>query len=281
MNYFLSLLLTWMNVLTNAAGKFLLGWIAFVPGWLSNTIISAVIGILLLVVFKYTSNQKAIGKAKDSIKANMLALKLFKESIIVTFKIEAGLFKAAGLLLLYSARPMLVMIIPVALILGQLGLWYQKRPLNIGEETIVTIQLNNNIDTALSNITLQPAAAAQTILGPVKITSKNQLLWKIKALKEGYHTIIFNIDSKPFTKKLAIGNGFMQTSPLRPGCHPVDMIEYPAEKPFRPDSIVESISIDYPQRISLTAGTNTWIIYFFAASIFFALLFKPILKVKL
>ena len=211
----------------------------------------------------------------------MLALKLFKESIIVTFKIEAGLFKNAGLLLLYSVKPVLVMIIPVLLILAQLSLWYQKRPLNIGEETIITIQLNNNTDTTLSNITLQPTTAVQSILGPVKISSKNQILWKIKTLKEGYQTITFNIDSKPFTKELAIGNGFMRTSPLRPGRHLLDILEYPAEKPFMPDSIVESISIDYPDRTSRFSGTDSWVIYFFACSIFFALLFKPMLKVKL
>lgn len=281
MTYYLSWLLSRLNSLMNAVSVPLLNWIGHVPGWLSKTIISAVIGILLLAVFKYISNQKAIGKVKDSIKANMLALKLFKDSIIVTFKIEAQLLKSAALLLMYSVKPVLVMIFPVILILAQLGLWYQQRPFNIGEEALVTVQVNNNMNTALSKVTLQPEKSVETIMGPVVISSKNQVLWKLKAKEQGYHTLTFDVDSKKFTKELAIGNGFMRTSPLRPGYHPLDIIEYPAESPLPPDSVVESISIEYPGRDGRLSGTDWWIIYFFGASMFFALLFKPILKVKL
>ena len=37
---------------------------------------------------------------------------------------------------------MLVMVVPVILILGQLSLWYQARPLRVGEEAVVTLKLN-------------------------------------------------------------------------------------------------------------------------------------------
>ncbi len=83
---FLAQIITWINVVTNGLGRFLLAPIGALPGWLSNTLISAVIGVVLLVIFKYTSNQKAIGKVRDSIKANMLALKLFKDSISVALE---------------------------------------------------------------------------------------------------------------------------------------------------------------------------------------------------
>jgi uncharacterized membrane protein (DUF106 family) len=280
MTYYLSWILARLNSLINAVSVPLLKWISHVPGWLSNTIISAIVGIVLLVIFKYVSNQKAIGKVKDSIKANMLAMRLFKESIVVTFKIEGQLLKGAASLLLYSVKPVLVMIFPVLLILAQLSVWYQQRPLNIGEEALVTVQMNNNMKDALSDVILQPETSVDTIMGPVVISSKNQVFWKLKAKEQGYHTITFDVDSKKFTKELAIGNGFMRTSPLRPGYHPLDIIEYPAESPLPPDSIVESISVEYPDRNEYLSGTDWWVIYFFGASMFFAMLFKPILKVR-
>jgi len=40
---------------------------------------------------------------------------------------------------------MLVMIVPISLLLAQMGLWYQSRPLSPGEETVVTVKLNDNI----------------------------------------------------------------------------------------------------------------------------------------
>ncbi|MCK4957981.1 MAG: hypothetical protein KAT00_01240 [Planctomycetes bacterium] len=73
----------------------------------------------------------------------------------------------------------------------------------------------------------------------------------------------------------------MHISPQRPGWHWGDIMLNPREKPFGPDSLVESISIDYPERISRTSGTDWWLGYFFVASLVFALLFKPFLKVKI
>jgi hypothetical protein len=50
---------------------------------------------------------------------------------------------------------------------------------------------------------------------------------------------------------------------------------HPAEEPFAPDSIVQSVTIDYPDRLSRTSGTDWWLIYFFIASMVFAFISKP------
>jgi uncharacterized membrane protein (DUF106 family) len=124
----LTRIVSWLNIPMNALGEFLRLPITKLPGWLSNTVISAVVGILLLIIFKYTSNQKAIGRVRDGIKANMLALKLFKDSMAVTLRSQGQLFKGAFSLLFHAIRPMLVMIVPVLLILSQMGMWYQQCP---------------------------------------------------------------------------------------------------------------------------------------------------------
>jgi len=278
---FLAHIFTWLNIPINVVSKFFLSPIGLMPGWLSNTIIAAVTGILLLIIFKYTSNQRAIGKVRDEIKANMLALKLFKDSISVTLKSQVKLFKCAFQLLFYSIIPLLVMIIPVSLLLSQLGLWYQSRPLKVEEETIVTMKLNKQTNSSLPKVNIESIPAAEVLIGPVRVFSKNEICWKIKALEEGYHHIVFNVGGKQVQKDLAIGNGFMRLSQKRPGLKITDVLKHPLEKPFSPDSIVQSISINYPVRGSITSGTDWWMIYFFAISLVSALLFKPFLKVRI
>ena len=78
------------------------------------------------VVFKYTSNQRAIKRVRDDIKANLLALKLFKDSTAAVWQAQGRLLLGAGWLLVLALVPMAVMIVPVTLILGQLSLWYQN-----------------------------------------------------------------------------------------------------------------------------------------------------------
>ncbi len=117
------------NMLFNAFGRFCLAPVAVLPGWLSLSLISAITGFFFLIVFKYTSNQKAIGRVKDDMKAQMLAIKLFKDSISVTLTAQCRLFKGALLLLVHAIVPMIVMILPMSLLLAQMALWYQYRPL--------------------------------------------------------------------------------------------------------------------------------------------------------
>ena len=62
----------WLNAVSNAMGSVLLAPVAVLPGWLSATAIAAVTGLMLLLVFKYTSNQRAIKRARDDIRAHRL-----------------------------------------------------------------------------------------------------------------------------------------------------------------------------------------------------------------
>ena len=278
----LAQIISWINVPINLLARFLLApVIAGLSGWLSNTIISALTGLVLLAIFKYTSNQRAIGRVRDDIKAHMLALKLFKDSIAVTLQSQGRLFKGAFLLLFHAVRPMLVMIVPVSLLLAQLGLWYQSRPLQSGEQTIVTMKLNDNIDSPWPNVDIEPAPAAEVVTGPIRIFSKRQICWEIKARENGYHRIVFDTDGRQIEKELAIGDGFMRVGTERPGWNWGDILLNPQEKPFSPDSVVQSISIDYPDRSSKFFGIPFWLIYFFVASLIFALIFKPFLKVRI
>ena len=263
---FFAQVVSWVNVITNAFGRFLLAPVAVLPGWLSNTIISAVTGVFLLVIFKYTSNQRAIGKVRDDIKANMLALKLFKDSISVTLHAEARVFKGALLLLFHAIRPMLVMIFPVSLLLAQMSLWYQSRPLLPGEVAVMTVRLNGNVGGRWPTVNIEPTPVAEVTIGPVRVFSRRQICWEIKALENGKHRITLNVNRHQIEKELVIGDGFMRVSSTRPAWSWANILMHPAEEPFGPDSVVQSVTIDYPDRLSMTSGADWWLIYFFIAS---------------
>ncbi|KPK74419.1 MAG: hypothetical protein AMJ79_14210, partial [Phycisphaerae bacterium SM23_30] len=244
------------------------------PGWLSNTMISAVTGVVLLVVFKYTSNQRAIGRVRDQIKANLLALRLFKDDLRVTFKSQGRVFGGAFRLLFHSLGPLAVMIVPVVLLLAQMGAWYQFRPLPVDETAVVTMKLNGDPQTELPGVNLESRQDVQEII-TVRIPSLREVRWEIKAQQSGRYQMVFDVAGEKYQKELVIGEGFQRISPLRPGWSWGDIILYPLEEPFAKDSIVQSISIEYPRRISRTSGADWWMGYFFVVSLIFALLFKP------
>jgi hypothetical protein len=272
--------IAWLNAGANALGEWLLAPVAVLPGWLSATIIAAVTGVLLLAMFKYTSAQGASKRARDDIDANLLALRLFKENARVTVGAQGRLLVGAGRLFLLALVPMTVMLVPVTLILGQLSLWYQQRPLAVGEEAVVTVALNGDPAASMPRVTLEPTDALTPVLGPVRVTSKREVCWNIKARTSGHHQLIFDVDGRTVGKDLTIGDGFMRVSARRPAWDWSDALLYPAERPFSSESPVRSIEISYPARASWTSGTDIWLIYWFAVSLVAAFCFRRVLGVN-
>ena len=137
-------------------------------------------------------------------------------------------------------------VMPVMLILGQLALWYQSRPLQVGEEAVITMKLTGNALSSWPNVCLQPTDAAEITNGPFRLLGKREICWDIKAGRSGYHRVVFQVDEQTADKELAIGDGFMRVSMERPGWSWSDALLHPWEQPFSPDSPIRFHSAGAP-----------------------------------
>ncbi len=270
----------WLGSASNALGRVALSPLGILPGWLSATLVAAVTGVLLLVVFKYTSNQRAIKRVRDDIDANLLALKLFKDSTRVTLRSQGRIVIGAFRLMLLALVPMLVMALPVTLLLSQLALWYQTRPLRVAEEAVVTLAIAGDAKAPWPDVRLRPTNAVEVEVGPVRVRSKREVCWTVKGRSAGIHRLAFDVDGRTVDKQFAVGDGLMRVSGLRPGWSWEEILLNPAEEPFRPGSPVRSIAVQFPERDSWTSGTDSWVIYWFVVSMVAALLCRRGLNVK-
>ncbi|MHC4563864.1 MAG: hypothetical protein ACYS8X_13985, partial [Planctomycetota bacterium] len=221
-----------------------------------------------------------IGRVRDAIKADILTLKLFKDSLPVTLAAQGRMFKGAGQSFLYALPPLAAMMIPVVLFLSQLGLWYQHAPLAVGEHARIAMTFNTSADS-VPQVTLQDSPAFEVVADPGAWPGAHLKWWTIKALQPGQHTMVFDVDGQTVTKTLAIGEGLMRINKLRPDMSFMDVMLNPAERPFRVNSPVQSIDIEYGERPEFISGADTWVIYLFIASIVFSLLLKGPLGVRL
>jgi len=277
---FLTAVVVWLNAAANALGSAILAPVALLPGWLSATLVAAATGVLLLVLFKYTSNQRAIKRARDQVNANLLALKLFKDSVPVALRAQGRILAGAFRLMVLALMPMLVMLVPVCLLLGQLSLWYEARPLRTGEEAVVTVVLSGDAEASWPEVSLAPTDAAEVVTGPIRVLSKREICWLVRTREVGQHSLVFLVDGRPVEKELAVGDGMMRVSKQRPAWSWSDALLHPWEPPFRPESPVRSIEVAYPERDSKTSGTGWWVIYWFVVSMVAALCFRRWLGVN-
>ena len=57
--------------------------------WAGMIFISLLTGLLMLLIYRWTSNQAGIRRVKDKIKAHLLELRLYKDNMGVTMKARA------------------------------------------------------------------------------------------------------------------------------------------------------------------------------------------------
>jgi hypothetical protein len=93
--------------------------------------------------------------------------------------------------------------------------------------------------------------------------------------------MVVSVDDRPFAKQVSVGSGFMPTSLSRPGWQWTGVLLNPRESPFAPDAAVRSIDVAFPDRASWSAGSDTWLFYWFAVSLVAAFAVKPLLKVNM
>jgi hypothetical protein len=268
-----------LNTVANALGRSL-DPIGLLPGWLSVTVVAITTGVIMLIMFKYTSNQRAIQRVRRDIRANLLAVRLFKDSIKVGLRAQARVLMGAFLMLLHAIVPILVMTVPMILLLAQLGSWYQVRPIALGQEAVVTVKLNGEADSPLPQVELAPSDAIEDLSGPVRVISKREVCWNVRTLLPGYHRLEFHIDGQKVDKELAAGNGVLRVSPVRPEWNWSQALMYPLEKPFQRDSLVRSIEIEYPTSASWTSGSDWWLVYWFIVSLISGFCFRGLLRVN-
>src|SRR5262249_40590516 len=82
--------------------------------------ISIVIGLLMVIVFRYTSNQKAIARAKDRLKAHLLAVRLYQDQLPVVVRAYGRILRGTGSYLRLAFTPFLIAILPITFLIVQL-----------------------------------------------------------------------------------------------------------------------------------------------------------------
>jgi hypothetical protein len=277
LNPVFSRVLGFLNPICTVVGDAVYSGLSILPAWLGLTLVSAAVGVLLLICFRYTSNQVAIGRARDDITANLLAMKLFKDEMSVGLRSQGRLLAALGRLQWHMLRPLLILLLPMLLILAQMGVRYQWRPLRPGERSLIKLRLNpqcSNIDDA--ELQLGPGLVIEA--GPAP--GNGELVWRIRAAAPGRHTLRVNVGGACLEKELVVGQPFERVSAERVGYDWTSQIFHPVEPLLPADSPVRSIAVLYGTVNSRIYGANWWVLYFFIVSTAFALLFKRALKVR-
>ena len=232
---------------------------------------SVVTGMIMTYVFGKTSNQRALRHAADTIRAQLFAVKLFKEDLVVTFQCQMTLLKSTGMRLLYSLPPMLVMIAPLLLVMSQLAMHYEYRPLVPDERTVVAVHVKPARWNDLRDISLDAGDGYVVETEALRDEKKSTIYWRVRADGRESKRLRWRIGDQTISKELPMSatHGVLQISnPKRPGAVLWDQVFYPGEASLSAISPVESIDIQLTPRDTPICGLHLpWWATFFLVSI--------------
>jgi hypothetical protein len=251
--------------------------------WVGMAIISFLTGLLMLVIFRYTSNQKGIKKVKNTIKAHLLELRLYKDSLGLSMKAQGNILLANLKYITHSFKPLLVMIVPVVLILIQMNFWFGYESLKPGEQTLLKVKLGEGYNPLQTKLALETDADVVIETPPLRIEEYGEVNWRISSRKRGVHHIHVVIGGERISKTIATDTkSLSKLSPIKRRKKLLDELFYPVEAPIKKDSPVKSVEILYPAKSMNLFGLNIhWLIAYFALSILFGFSFKGIFKVEI
>jgi hypothetical protein len=250
--------------------------------WPTMVFVSLLTGFLMLGIFRWTSNQAGIRRAKDRIKAHLLEARLFKDDFGQSIRAQGRVLAANGRYLGYAVKPMLVMIVPVMLLLVQLDVRFGARPLRAGEETLVRVRLAPGTDPVAFGLELEPSDGAAATTPALRIADSSEVLWRIRAGRPGRHDLVFRWPAGRATKSLSVETPALAVlSTKRTAGGLLDRIVHPGEPALPRDGPIEAIEVGYPaERLSFFGGRMHWLVAYLGLSVLLGFAFKGVLKVE-
>lgn len=235
----------------------------------------------MLFVFRAASNQKKIRALRDRIKAHLLEIRLFKDDLGLLMEAQKGILRCNLGYLKQCALPALVLVVPMALLMVQTSLWFDRRPLAVGESAVVTLKFQDraSFDEAVS---LQAPAGIVVETLPLRIPEERTVTWRIRAKAKGSFPLECETRTGVVTKSVRVDDALSGLSVRRVSPDFFSQLLYAAEKSLPRDSGISSIEVAYP-RISYQLGGKAfhWLVVFLVFSLLVALLLKWLCRVEI
>lgn len=242
-------------------------------------VLSLVVGLLMVVLFGYTSDQKAIGIAKDQLKAHLLAVRLYRDQIPVVMGSYGKILRGTGRYLKLAFKPLLYVIVPITLLVVQVDRYLGSTPIPTNAPFLLTAHFTGS--DPLNEVTLDLPPEITATAPPVHVPASNEIVWRLAGSKDGKYEVKIAAGESA-AKAVCVGSGLPRISTVRLRGQFWRRIFTSAEPALPENSPIESIAINYPDRNIDVAGYGiNWIWLFFILSMIAGFVFKELLGIKI
>jgi hypothetical protein len=243
-------------------------------------VFSIVIGLLMIVLFGYTSDQKAIGIAKDQLKAHLLAVRLFQDQLHVVMGSYGRILRGTGRYLKLAFMPLLYVIIPITFLIVQLDRYLGSTGIQTNAPFLLTVRVSN--PDVINDVALELPPEVTMTAPAVHAVAAREIIWRLAASKEGAYEVKLATAGQSVSKSVNVSSDVVKVSSVRLRGQFWERLFSSAESALPDSSPIESVAVDYPERnIDLYGFYEiNWIWLFFILSMIAGFIFKELLGIK-
>ncbi|MCP4570936.1 MAG: hypothetical protein GY838_01165 [bacterium] len=250
-------------------------------GW-AVAVLSALIGGVMLLLFKWATNQDELVNARRVLTGRIYEMGLFQDHLSVLGKIQRDLAVANFKYLRWSLPALLVLLPPMVLILAQMDARYGHRPFLPGEQTLVTVAVAEDQSAILDGLILTAASGVTVETRPVRDHRRGLVHWRVRVDAAGDHQLTVTLpDGRTATKRIVGGEGTPRLARVREREGLVRVLLNPAEPPLPGDLPVESIALVLPdRRLDYGFVRTNWLVALIVFSLVAGLALKDVFRVR-
>jgi hypothetical protein len=246
-------------------------------------VVSLPISVVMLLVFKATSNQDKLSDVKRLIHACLFEIRLFNDDLLAILRAQLEILRHNFNYLRLSLVPMVWLILPLTFVIAQLQFHYGYQDLTLGRPVLLEVELApSGGGTSRPEASLEVPEGVRVETPALWIPSRNQLLWRLAPERSGDYTLTVKVGGASETKSMRVADGVVRRSPIRTDRGWLNQLLYPAEPPLPAQSPIRSISLGYAERdVDVFGWQIHWMIVFFVLTIIFAFALRGPFKVTL
>jgi uncharacterized membrane protein (DUF106 family) len=276
-----------LRILSQSITAFRAGYVAAANSWLMSPLLlvillSIVVGLGMVLLFGYTSDQKAIARSKDQLKAHLLAVRLYRDQLDVVMGSYGKVLRGTGRYLKLAFKPLLYLIIPITFLIVQLDRSLGMTAISVNSPFLLTVH-TTDVD-AMNNLSIDLPAEIKTDAPPVHIPDENEVVWRLDARQDGEYEVRIIVNGQSVTKTVRVSSDIARVSPVRLRDHFWERIFLSGEPALPANGRIQSITVDYPDRnipLGIAGYEMNWIWLFFILSMIAGFIFKELLGIQI
>jgi len=259
----------------------------FADSWLTSplavvVILSVVVGLGMVLLFGYTSDQKAIGVAKDQLKAHLLAVRLYRDQLHVVMGSYGRVLRGTGRYLRLAFKPLLYVAIPITLLIVEMDRSLGWTAIQTNTPFLLTVRVSDA--GALNGISIELPPEIIATAPPVHVPADNEAVWRLAASREGSYEVKIISGSESVTKTVRVSSQLARLSSECLRDHFWARMFFSGEQALPENGPIESITVDYRERripLGIAGYEINWIWLFFILSMIAGFIFKEVLEIRI